>query len=977
MRRPAPNRRFTSALPFALFWALPLGACAPRTDPAVAAELALRTRFLRAQPVVAFAPTMAGARSGHTLTPLATGKVLVLGGAGATPAAELFDPVTGTFSTAAAPAVARWVHTATLMRDGRVFVIGGWDSSTSTHLVVEVELYDPATDAWAAAGSLADGRANHTATLLPSGRVLVTGDYQQTGLPALLFDGSTGWSTVADPQGERYWHTATRLADGRVLVAGGTPDMGATEFTDAEIFDEATRTFTPVNPMSVARAGHSATVLPDGRVFVAGGRNSVVTKTAEIFDPATGTWSMAPPFVQQRFWHAAGLFPDGSVFLGLGQGSSGTVLGDGEVFLWPSGTWSPLAYVYGTPRVYPTATILPTGRLLLAGGSAGASGPQNTALVLDPLSPGLGLAPAMAASHLRARGVLLPDGAVLAAGESTYGLELFDGAAWKAIVVPGAAQPSLPTLSLLASGRVLIAGGELAASATDGAMIFEPPRTVRAIAPLPSPRKNHAAVVLADGRVLVTGGVDASLAPTAEADVFDPTSEAWSQARPMTTPRASHAATLLADGRVLVTGGAAGLASAELWDPSTGSWHAAAMLDAHESHTSTLLPDGRVLVVGFGGNGVADAELFDPATESFGLTAGAARQRIDHTARVLRDGEVLLTGGIQPGPGSFQENELFDPITGKFSLSPRTDVRRGHASTLLLDGTVLHLGGTGGTGAAASETFDEGRRAPAASVPSLGAFASPVQAGAAVVLSGKGFTGVGDASGSDYRGGAANFPLFHLLRVDNERYSVVPVTDWTDVSAVAHLPANLTPGWHLGWVVVNGVPSASQPLLVAPSPPGSDGGASWPLTLEIDPGPGDRRIATIATLTVGFGPAPGPLADKGLRLELDGFVAREVRGADGGVAPVTGVIPLQGVAAANGSIQVTAHITAPAGKLATAQAVLLDSTGQEAGRSPPRSLTAAPVRVDMGCGCASAGAGVLVPALAVLLRRRGARPRRA
>ena len=117
--------------------------------------------------------------------------------------------------------------------------------------------------------------------------------------------------------------------------------------------------------------------------------------------------------------------------------------------------------------------------------------------------------------------------------------------------------------------------------------------------------------------------------------------------------RYSHTATSLPDGTVLVAGGIGSsgvLASAELYDPSTGSWTATGRItEARSGHTATLLPDGTVLVVGGGSSGglLASAELYDPSTGTWTATGRTIEARLGHTATLLTDGRVLVAGGYR------------------------------------------------------------------------------------------------------------------------------------------------------------------------------------------------------------------------------------------------------------------------------------------------------------------------------------------
>ncbi len=235
------------------------------------------------------------------------------------------------------------------------------------------------------------------------------------------------------------------------------------------------------------------------------------------------------------------------------------------------------------------------------------------------------------------------------------------------------------------------------------------------------PRDGHSATLLGSGRVLVAGGGGFS-ATLATAELYDPGSGSWTATGSMSTGRILHTATLLPDGKVLVAGGADGfsetsvnaLASSELYDPSTGSWTATGnMTQARARHTATLLPDGKVLVVGGSGSGsgtdsIASAELYDPSSGSWTATGSMNVARTYHTATLLPDGKVLVAGGSGSTGPQLASAELYDPSRGSWTATGNLNGERsGHAATLLPDGRALVVGGTSSRGVLASaELYD-------------------------------------------------------------------------------------------------------------------------------------------------------------------------------------------------------------------------------------------------------------------------------
>jgi len=373
--------------------------------------------------------------------------------------------------------------------------------------------------------------------------------------------------------------------------ASATPSSTAQESTlpSSTPVAQVPASWTAVGDMIEARTMHSATQLLDGTVLVAGGygiatgeSSRSISASAELYDPSRGQWTATGAMTGVRVGHTATLLPDGRVLVAGGHSCTdfdGCPLASAELYDPDTGTW--------------TAT-----------GSMIGAGPGRTA-------------------------TLLPDGRVLVAGGTGSDFEL--------VAFTEVYDPRIGSWS---------AAGEMVGA-----------------------RAGHTATVLLDGRVLVAGGST----DRASAELYDPVNDSWTATGPLIEGRVGHTATLLSDGKVLVAGSGAGSdaqAAAELYDPGTGQWTATVgMIEARSEHRATLLPGGMVLVAG-GATSVDDpvalasAELYDPVSGSWTATATMAEGRYLYTVTLLRDGTVLVAGGSVAGDGTLASAEVYDPGSG-------------------------------------------------------------------------------------------------------------------------------------------------------------------------------------------------------------------------------------------------------------------------------------------------------------------------
>ena len=385
-------------------------------------------------------------------------------------------------------------------------------------------------------------QSTHLAVVPSTSRIYVANDggHSVSVIEDLLKGTFSPTGSMGTSRGYSDFFTLTRLCDGRVLAAGGHD--GVSILSSAEIYHPASGTWTPTGFMTVARYGHSATLLADCRVLVAGGNGGIAS--AELYDPTSGTWSPTGSLSTGRAVPTAVRLNTGEVLV-----AAGAVPGSGDTF----GTASAELY---NPALGTWST---TGSLVNCGGEQGAR-----------------------YNHV---GVLLSDGRVLIAGGMPRGVtfsnfasaQIYDRASgtWSCTGSMAIGRRHGFTLTLLPSGKVLVAGGTTnwTGPATNKAELYDPTTgSWTPTTPMPTTQTDHSATLLLDGTVLVAGGRDVGPGTVLNtALIYDPVAQTWSPtAGTMAGPRYGHLAVRLLDGRVLIVGGSDGvvvLSTAELFGP--------------------------------------------------------------------------------------------------------------------------------------------------------------------------------------------------------------------------------------------------------------------------------------------------------------------------------------------------------------------------------------------------------------------------
>ncbi|MEK7214320.1 MAG: kelch repeat-containing protein, partial [Chloroflexota bacterium] len=317
-------------------------------------------------------------------------------------------------------------HTATLLPSGKVLVAGGVNASG---VLGSSELFDPVTKKWAKSGTMNLPRNLHSATLLLDGTVLVAGGFRigtSTGATAsaeIYYPDPGAWVPTASMNDGRSYHTTALLPDGNVLAAGGY-DAGGNYLNTSEVYISTGRVWRRVGNLNNARAQHTLTLLRSGEVLAAGGLNPTILRQTESYSPRTGNWTPRADLNTERHSHTAVLLKDGRAMVAGGDDGFGEIV-PAEVYHPESNRWIytvelPLSIPSGHevvfPRVKHTMALLPNGKVMLVGGiqALGVPVPVNDGYYVEYSS--WGVQGSLSTGRVHHTTTLLKDGNLLTVG---------------------------------------------------------------------------------------------------------------------------------------------------------------------------------------------------------------------------------------------------------------------------------------------------------------------------------------------------------------------------------------------------------------------------------------------------------------------------------------------------------------------------------------------------------------------------------
>lgn len=690
--------------------------------------------------------------SDHAAVRLTDGRILIAGGTltGSVPSGRacIYDPLLAAWSESGNLIAPRYSHTLTLMPNHHVIAVGGRGSEGP---LKTVEIHGPVATAPEGAeatigGTFHDGDGNRTVVLSASTGTVTQNNHDGTWRwVASGGDGpstSTVQITARDPFNESartdFAFAVTNLPpllslSGPASPGVNTPITLELMTTDAALADQLadfqwtlrygdglSSTQKASSPLlsthSYSQAGTYAITATatdkDGGTSLVASHTITITGPPILSPPAAGFLTSTAGRLEGKVSHDGG-FP----LLNYGFIYSPAVVNPDPLPDGPGVVEMPVNGLFNGVFTLDLHGLTPSTAYVFKAYAANSAGqrysytgsfrtlPNNLPTLRADETPRFQSTGGLSTARYGHTAILLENGKVLVAGGyndngigAPQNAELFDPIlrGWLTITGPQLSGTNLKAIPLR-DGRVFFTDGS-------STTIYDPETDTRTPhLPLSIPRRNHTATLMANGRILLAGGSSGSGPSAQRAEIYDPPTQTTTPTGTLANERENHTATLLDDGRVLVAGGYSSynapyyFGSAEIFNPTTGSWTpAASMAFSRRYHTATKLHDGRVLVAGGAGGNGSTAEIYDPATNGWTSTGQLTNAREQAAATLLPNGALLLVGGVQ-SMGAYlhlKSAEIFDPARGYWTPTASLETpRRNHTSTLLQDGRVLITGG--------------------------------------------------------------------------------------------------------------------------------------------------------------------------------------------------------------------------------------------------------------------------------------------
>jgi len=665
---------------------------------------------------------LAGWRGGHASALLNDGRIFL---AGSDHRTEVYDPATNNLTLTADMNHARQEATATVVNGGKVLVAGGnfWNGN-ETVSAATTQLFNPGTGQFEASQNMSVGRIKHTATRLNNGRVLITGGQSLvdntwiTRQSADLFDGNGNFIATLNMTMARAEHTATLLSNGKVLIVGGwTNGPGAV----AEIYDPSAGANGSFSASAAEMPGfawptqHTATLLTTGphagEVLIAGGYGNPTLGASYFYNPGTDTFANAPALLTRRLDHTATRLPNGRIVFagGVVDTSIWSTTSLVEMYDPETDEQTEIGYLIAERNTHSADVVsTPNGLKLAVAAGYGHSAITGITIEQFDLADQVGMFAASTPMTTARRShvmVQLNSGTVLLAGSDAFGTtsaEIYDPATGNTAATGSLNQARCYGCFAvkLNNGKVLVGGGWNGGPVLNTAELYDPATGQFSLTgSLTANRLGASAVLLNNGKVLVLGGHN-GFSPYSSAELYDPALGTFSATGSMSVARNGAAVVKLLDGRVLVAGGQTPVGfsnTAEIYDPITGQFSATNnMITARQVEGALLLNDGRVLIAGgYNGSVMAAAEVYNPISGTFTSVGSMTTPRSGHVVVKLLSGQVLVANGLNASNTPLNTAELFDPVTNVFTQIGNTAQTRVDPKAILLqDGRVMISGGT-------------------------------------------------------------------------------------------------------------------------------------------------------------------------------------------------------------------------------------------------------------------------------------------